>query len=100
MILHLGFGCISNLDSGTVPSIDQYMITIGSFLDCSFFLLQEDAYKVLRQARPMNKLQAFILHIIVICNLDCEVDVFMHAPSFSFKKVKHVLENGILNHLS
>jgi hypothetical protein len=38
--------------------------------------------------------------LTIICNLDYEVDVFMHAPSFSFKEEKHVLENGVLNHLS
>jgi hypothetical protein len=34
----------------------------------------------------------------VIYRLDTEVDDFIHAPSFSFNEVKHVLENGILKH--
>jgi hypothetical protein len=39
MVLHPGFGCIIILDSEIVPIIEQYMITIGSFLDysCLYF---------------------------------------------------------------
>jgi hypothetical protein len=39
MILHPGFGCIITLDSGTLPSIEQNMITTGSFPDysCPYF---------------------------------------------------------------
>jgi hypothetical protein len=36
MIPHQGFRCIITLDLETVPNIEQYMITIGSFPDHSY----------------------------------------------------------------
>jgi hypothetical protein len=36
MIPYPGFGSIITLDLGTVPNIEQYMITIGSFPDHSY----------------------------------------------------------------
>jgi hypothetical protein len=33
MIPHLGFGCIVILDSGAPPKVQQYLITIGTFLE-------------------------------------------------------------------
>jgi hypothetical protein len=39
MIPHPGFGCIITLHSGVPLKVQQYMITIGSFLDysCQYF---------------------------------------------------------------
>jgi hypothetical protein len=36
MIPHPGFGCIVTLDSEAPPKVEQYLITIGSFPECSY----------------------------------------------------------------
>jgi hypothetical protein len=85
-------------NSRTLPIIDQYMISVGSFLDYSCPYFKEMLTKSLgKQCQWANYKHLYFI-FTVICNLYCEVDVFMHAPSFSFKEVKRVLENGVLNH--
>ena len=63
MILYLGFGCMKTLDLEIVPKhravYDHKYIPSKLFMS----LLQGNDYKVFRQARPMGKLQAFILHL-------------------------------------
>jgi hypothetical protein len=100
MIPHLGYECIITLDSGTVPNIEYHMIIIGSFPDYSCPYFKGMLTKSLGKQGQWANCKHLYFIFIDICNLDCEVDVFMHAPSFSFKEVKHVLENGVLNHLS
>jgi hypothetical protein len=46
MIPHSGFGCII-LDSGVPPKIQQMMITIGSFPECSCHYFKDMVTKTL-----------------------------------------------------
>jgi hypothetical protein len=98
IILHLGFGCIITLDLGVVPKIQQYMITIGSFLDCSCPYFKEMVTKALGKQGQWPNCKHLYFIFIVICGLNPDIDDFMHASSFSFNEVKRVLLNGILNH--
>jgi hypothetical protein len=96
MIPHPRYGCIITLDSGIPPNIQQYMITIGTFPEysCPYFKVMVTATLGKRGQWANCKHLYFIF--TVICRLDAEVDDFIHAPSFSFNEVKHVLENGVL----
>jgi hypothetical protein len=47
MIPHPGFECNIILDSGTPPKVEQYLITIGSFPDCSCEYFKDMATKSL-----------------------------------------------------
>jgi hypothetical protein len=47
MIPHPGFGCIISLDSGVPPKVQQYLITIGSFPNCSCEYFKDMATKSL-----------------------------------------------------
>jgi hypothetical protein len=99
MILHLGFGCIITLDLRILPNIHQYMITIGSFLDCSCSYFKKMVTKTLgKRGQWANCKHLYFIFIVIQCRLDAEVDGFIHVPSFSFNEVKGVLENEILNH--
>jgi hypothetical protein len=49
MIPHLGFGCIVTLDSGAPPKAEQYLITIGSFPECSCEYFKDMAPKSLQK---------------------------------------------------
>jgi hypothetical protein len=96
MIPHPGYGCIITLDLGIPPNIQQYMITIGTFPDCSCSYFKEMVTKALGKRGQWTNCKHLYFIFTVICRLDAEVDDFIHAPSFSFNEVKRVLENGIL----
>jgi hypothetical protein len=47
MIPHPGYGCIVTLDSGAPPKVQQYLITIGTFPECSCEYFKDMATKSL-----------------------------------------------------
>jgi hypothetical protein len=96
LILRPGFGCIITLDLGTLPKIQQYMITIGSFPNCSSSYFKEMETKALGKRGQWTSCKHLYFVFIVICSLDSEVDTFIHASSFSFNEVKRILESEIL----
>jgi hypothetical protein len=98
MIPHPGIGCIITLDSRIPPKIQQYMITIGSFPDCSCLYFKEMMTKALGKRGQWANCKHLYFIFTIICRLDAEVDDFIHAFSFSFNEVKHVLENKILSY--
>jgi hypothetical protein len=100
MISHPRFGCNITLDLGTVPNIEQFMITTGFLPNYSCPYFKGMLTKSLGKQGQWTNCKHLYFIFTIICNLDCEVDVFTHAPSFSFKEVKRILENGVLNHLS
>jgi hypothetical protein len=98
MIPHPGYGCIITLVLGIPPNIHQYMITIGTFPDCSCPYFKEMVTTALGKRGQWANCKHLYFIFTVIFRLDAEVDDFIHAPSFSFNEVKRVLENGILKH--
>jgi hypothetical protein len=96
MILHLGFGCIIILDSGVPPKVQQYMITIGSFLECSCEYFKDMVAKSLEKRGQWANCKHLYFVFTVLGSLDSNRDAFIHAPSFSFNELKQVLESGIL----
>jgi hypothetical protein len=98
MIPHPGFGCIVTLDSGALPKVEQYLITIGSFPECSCKYFKDMATKSLGKGGPWTSCKHLYFVFTVISSLKSERDAFIHAPTFSFNKVKQILESGILAH--
>jgi hypothetical protein len=96
MIPHLGFGCIVTLDSGAPPKVEQYLITIGSFPDCSCEYFKDMATKSLGKRGGWASCKHLYFVFTVIGSLNSDRDPFIHAPSFSFNEVKQILESGIL----
>jgi hypothetical protein len=94
MIPHPGFGCIITLDSRVLPKVQHYIITIGSFLECSCQYFKDMAAKSLDKSGQWANCKHLYFVFTIIGSLDS--DGFIHAPSFSFNEVKQVLENGIL----
>jgi hypothetical protein len=88
MIPHPRFGCIISLDSGALPKVQQYLMTIGSFLDCSCEYFKDMATKSLGKRRGWASCKHLYFVFIVIGSLNSERDAFIHAPSFSFNEVK------------
>jgi hypothetical protein len=93
---HTGCRCIIILASGVPPKIQQYMITIGSFPECSCEYFKDMAAKSLgKHGQWVNCMHLYFV-FIVLGSLDSDRDTFIHVPSFSFNEVKQVLESGIL----
>jgi hypothetical protein len=96
MIPHLGYGCIVTLDSRTPPKVQQYLITIGTFLECSCEFFKDMATKSLGKCGGWANCKHLYFVFIVISSLKSKRDAFIHAPTFSFNDVKQILESGIL----
>jgi hypothetical protein len=96
MIHRLGFGCIVTLDSRASPKVEQYLITIGSFLECSCQYFKDMASKSLGKRGQWANCKQLYFVFTIIGSLDPDRDAFIHAPSFSFNEVKRILESGIL----
>ena len=92
------FGCIVTLDSGTPPKVEQYLITIGQFPDCSCPYFKEMSTKALGKRGQWTNCKHLYYIFTVICGLDPKSDVFMHAASLSFNEIKLVLQAGLLSH--
>ena len=90
--------CIVTLDSGTPPKIEQYLMTIGQFPDRSCPYFKEMSTKALGKRGQWSNRKHLYYIFMVICGLDPQSDVFMHATSFSFNEIKLVLQSGLLSH--
>jgi hypothetical protein len=96
MIPHPGFRCIITLDSGVPPKVQQYMITIGSFPECSCEYFKDMATKSLGKRGQWTSCKHLYFVFTIIGSLNSDRDPFIHAPSFSINEVKQILESGIL----
>ena len=96
MIPHPGFGCIVTLDSGAPPNVQQYLITIGTYPECSCQYFKDMAAKSVGKRGSWASCKHLYFVFTVVGSLDSEKDAFIHAPSFSFNEVKQILESCIL----
>ena len=96
MIPHPGYGCIVTLDSGAPPNVAQYLITIGTFPECSCVFFKDMVTKSLGKHGKWASCKHLYFVFTVIGSLNSKRDAFIHAPSFSFNEVKQILESGIL----
>jgi hypothetical protein len=96
MIPHPGYGYIVTLDSGAPPKVQQYLITIGTFPECSYEYSKDMASKSLGKRGQWASCKHLYFVFTVIGSLKSERDAFIHVPSFSFNEVKQILESGIL----
>jgi hypothetical protein len=96
MIPHPRFGCIVILDSGAPPKVEQYLITIGSFPECSCQYFKDMATKSLGKCGQWANCKYLYFVFTIIRKLTSNRDAFIHAPNFSFNEVKRILESSIL----
>jgi hypothetical protein len=64
MIPHPGYGCIVTLDSGAPPKNKQYLITIGTFPECSCEFFKDMATKSLGRGGGGQVASIFILSLL------------------------------------
>jgi hypothetical protein len=88
MIPHPKYGCIVTLDSGAPPKVQQYLITIGTFPECSCEYFKDMATKSLGKRGGWASCKHLHFVFTVIGSLKSERDAFIYAPTFSFNEVK------------
>ena len=96
MIPQLGFGCIISLQSKPSPTDSVYQLTVSSYPDCTYPAFKETMSKFGRRGFAYKHCKHLYYILVKVCALDPEVDLFIHAPTFSFNKIRLVLERGIL----
>jgi hypothetical protein len=96
MILHPGFGYSVTVDSGIPPKAQQYLITIGPFLEYSCQYFKDMATKSLGKCGQWTNCKHLYFVSIVMDSLDSDRNAFIYVSSFSFNEMKRILESGIL----
>ena len=89
-------GCIITFESRNGLKISQYLITIGQFPSCSCPFFKDMSSKALGKRGQWSNCKHLYYIFHVVCGLDSDVDVFMHAPSFSFNDIKRVIQVVLL----
>ena len=96
MIPQPGFGCIISLQSKPSPIDSVYQLTVSSYPDCTCPAFKETMSKFGRRGFAYKHCKHLYYILVKVCALDPEVDLFIHAPTFSFNEIRLVLERGIL----
>ena len=96
MISQPGLGCIITLQSKPPPTNCVYQLTISSYPNCTCPAFKEKMSKFGRRGVPFKYCKHLYYIFVKVCALDPELNLFIHAPTFSFNEIKFVLENGIL----
>ena len=84
-------GCILNLESRSISKVSTYLVSIGQFPSCDCSSFKEMSDKSLGKRGQWTYCKHFYFIFNIVCGLDSEVDVFMHAPSFSWNETKQVI---------
>ena len=100
MIPQPGFGCIISLQSKPSPTDCVYQLTVSSYPDCTCSAFKETMSKFGRRGFAYKHCKHLYYIFVKVCALDPEVDLFIHAPTLSFNKIRLVLERGILIHFA
>jgi hypothetical protein len=96
MIPQPGFGCIITLQSKSEPQPPIYQVTVSSLPECKCAYFLDMISKFGRKCNSYMNYKHLYYIFIKVSNLDAEVNLFIHAPTFSFNEVKLILEGGLL----
>ena len=96
MIPQPGFGCIIALQSKSEPQPPIYQVTVSYLLECNCAYFLDMISKFGRKRNFYQNCKHLYYIFIKVSNLDAEVNLFIHAPTFSFNEVKLIIEGGLL----
>ena len=91
-----GFGCIIPLRSNSEPQPPIYHVTVSSYPKCNCANFLDMVSKFGRKCNSNMNYKYLYYIFIKVSNLDAEVNLFIHVPTFSFNEVKFILEGGLL----
>ena len=93
MIPRLGFGCVQ---SKHAPTQYIYQLIVSSLPECNFLAFKDMIAKFGRKQNSFMYCKHLYFIFVKVSNANPEVDLFVHAPTFSFNEVKLILEGGLL----
>lgn len=96
MIPQPGFGCVIMLQSKPAPTQSIYQLTVSSLPECNCPAFIDMISKFGRKRNSFLHCKHLYFIFVKVSNADPEVDLFIHAPTFSFNEVKFILEGGLL----
>ena len=98
MIPRHGFGCVNMLQSKAKPTQFVYQLTMSSLTECNCPTFKDMISKFGRKRNSFLHCKHLYFIFVKVFNLDLDVDLFIHTPTFSFNEVKLILEGGLLTH--
>jgi hypothetical protein len=96
MIPRPGFGCVLTLQSKPAPIQSIYQLTVSSLPECNCPAFKDMISKFGRKRNSFMYCKHLYFIFVKVSNADPKVDLFIHAPTFSFNEVKLILEGGLL----
>ena len=87
MIPHPGFNCIITLQSKPCPIECVHQLTVSSYLHCTCLIFKETMSKFGRCGLVFKHCKHLCYVFVKVCTLDPEVNLFIHASTFSFNKI-------------
>ena len=91
MIPQPRYGCIITLQSKSEPQPPIYQVTVNSLPECNYtYFLDIISMFGHKQNSYLNCKHFY--YIFKVSNLDAEIHLFKHAPTFSFNEVKSILK--------
>ena len=98
MIPQPRFGCVISLQSKPSPTNSVYQLIVSSYPDYTCPTFKETMSKFGRRGFAYKHCKHLYYILVKVYALDPKVDLFIHAPTFSFNEIRLVLERGILIH--
>ena len=96
MIPRPEFGCVIMLQSKPTPIQSIYQLTVSFLPECNCPAFKDMISKFGRKRNSFMHCKHLNFIFIKVSNVDHEVDLFIHAPTFSFNEVKFILEEDFL----
>jgi hypothetical protein len=96
MIPRPGFSCVIMLQSKSTPIQSIYQLTVSSLPECNCPAFKGMISKFSRKQNLFLHCKHLYFIFVKVSNIDPEIDLFIHAPTFSFNEVKLILEGGLL----
>jgi hypothetical protein len=98
MLLYRGLGAIIMLETEMEPTLNTYRIIVNMFLACICLDFVDMVVSSIRKNGQYVNCKHLYYLFRYFCKLNLEEDKFVHAPSFSFNKVKRLLATtGIID---
>jgi hypothetical protein len=92
MIPRPGFGCVITLQSKRAPTHSIYQLTMSFLLECNCSAFKDMISKFGRKRNSFMHCKHLYFIFVKVSNANPEVDLFIHAPTFSFNEVKLIIE--------
>ena len=82
-----GFGCVIMLQSKPAPTQSIYQLSVSSLPKCNCSTFKDMISKFGRKQNLFMYCKHLYFNFVKVSNIDLDVDLFIHAPTFSFNEM-------------